>query len=43
MPALELLQSAPTDEALQLLPPTDLMAIPDLVSDLEVDLIQAMI
>ena len=33
-----MLQSAPTDEELQLLPPSDLMAMLDLVSDLEADL-----
>lgn len=38
MPALELLQSASTDIALQMLPPTELMAILDLVSDLKADL-----
>ena len=38
MLALELLQLALTDKALQLLLPTDLMAIPDLVSYLEADL-----
>ena len=35
---LELLQSAPTDKALQLLGPSDLITIPDFVSDLEADL-----